>query len=181
MNLDFNKLISNERISAAQVYGISPDKLNTITLVQGRNSATEIVDLYIAKSLVDSGVNVPKDLNLDLMTKEYYLQLAPIIYLPTEFTSVNIERAKRIIRIIRDYQNEITLMPVIFRRPGTIGDFGWMINQQEYQDTLFLFNDNEEQFISIMDMKSDEQKLNTTMDETTKNNLRIKLKDPQRY
>lgn len=34
----------------------------------------------------------------------------------------------------------------IFAGSGKPGDFGWMIEQPEYDDSLFLFNDNEEQF-----------------------------------
>jgi hypothetical protein len=33
-----------------------------------------------------------------------------------------------------------------FSRPGETGDFGWMLQQPEYADALFVFNDNEEQF-----------------------------------
>lgn len=34
----------------------------------------------------------------------------------------------------------------IFTGGGKPGDFGWMIQQPEYADALFIFNDNEEQF-----------------------------------
>lgn len=33
-----------------------------------------------------------------------------------------------------------------FTGPGHEGDFSWMINQPEYAGTLFVFNDNEEEF-----------------------------------
>lgn len=33
-----------------------------------------------------------------------------------------------------------------FSGRGTEGDFAWMIRQPEYDDALFVFNDNEEQF-----------------------------------
>lgn len=35
-----------------------------------------------------------------------------------------------------------------FDRPGEFGDFAWMIEQTEYSDALFIFNDNEEQFLA---------------------------------
>lgn len=35
---------------------------------------------------------------------------------------------------------------VVFAGRGRDGDFGWMIEQPGYADTLFVFNDNEEQF-----------------------------------
>lgn len=36
----------------------------------------------------------------------------------------------------------------VFKRPGEYGDFAWMIEQPEYADALFIFNDNEEQFLA---------------------------------
>jgi hypothetical protein len=35
----------------------------------------------------------------------------------------------------------------VFKGRDRIGDFGWMIQQAEFQDALFIFNDNEEQFL----------------------------------
>lgn len=35
-----------------------------------------------------------------------------------------------------------------YRGPDTVGDFRWMIEQPEYDDALFIFNDNEGQFRS---------------------------------
>ena len=40
----------------------------------------------------------------------------------------------------------ITVQGSIFRSAGEVGDFAWMIGQAEYDDALFVFNDNEEQF-----------------------------------
>ena len=34
----------------------------------------------------------------------------------------------------------------IFDKPGLDGDFSWMSRQAEHEKTLFIFNDNEEQF-----------------------------------
>jgi hypothetical protein len=34
----------------------------------------------------------------------------------------------------------------VFTRPGTEGDFAWMIEQPKYARSLFIFNDNETQF-----------------------------------
>ena len=34
----------------------------------------------------------------------------------------------------------------VFTRPGTEGDFAWMIEQPKYAQALFIFNDNETQF-----------------------------------
>jgi hypothetical protein len=31
-----------------------------------------------------------------------------------------------------------------FSKPGETGDFGWMLQESEYDDALFVFNDNEE-------------------------------------
>ena len=38
------------------------------------------------------------------------------------------------------------LVGSVFTGRGRAGDFGWMIEQPEYADALFVFNDNEEQF-----------------------------------
>lgn len=35
---------------------------------------------------------------------------------------------------------------LVFNGPGEYGDFRWMIEREEYADSLFIFNDNEEQF-----------------------------------
>jgi len=34
----------------------------------------------------------------------------------------------------------------VFTRPGTEGDFAWMIEQPKYARSMFIFNDNETQF-----------------------------------
>ena len=39
----------------------------------------------------------------------------------------------------------IVLTPSVFSQPGVEGDFGWMIGQPRWQQTLFIFNDNEHQ------------------------------------
>lgn len=41
---------------------------------------------------------------------------------------------------------EIKLVPSVFRGANQEGDFKWMINRPEWQDALFVFNDNEAQF-----------------------------------
>lgn len=38
----------------------------------------------------------------------------------------------------------------VFSGVGQAGDFRWMIEQDEYADALFIFNDNEEQFLAFM-------------------------------
>jgi hypothetical protein len=38
------------------------------------------------------------------------------------------------------------LVGSVFTGRGRAGDFGWMIEQPEYADALFVFNDNESQF-----------------------------------
>jgi len=40
----------------------------------------------------------------------------------------------------------VTVNGSVFQGPGREGDFSWMIRQPEYARTLFIFNDNEEQF-----------------------------------
>jgi hypothetical protein len=43
--------------------------------------------------------------------------------------------------------NKIQLIPSVYKGRNTVGDFGWMIQQPEYSDALFVFNDNEEAFV----------------------------------
>ncbi|MGB8701511.1 MAG: hypothetical protein WCD18_19015 [Thermosynechococcaceae cyanobacterium] len=40
------------------------------------------------------------------------------------------------------------LIGTVFQGSGKYGDFGWMIEQPEFNDSLFIFNDNEEQFLA---------------------------------
>jgi hypothetical protein len=42
----------------------------------------------------------------------------------------------------------ITIIKSQFTSPGVAGDFEFMIEQPEHQRTLFVFNDNEEQFLA---------------------------------
>lgn len=42
----------------------------------------------------------------------------------------------------------IQIIGSIFAGRGKAGDFGWMIEQPEYANALFIFNDNEEQFLA---------------------------------
>ena len=40
------------------------------------------------------------------------------------------------------------LVGSIFNGSGEPGDFGWMLRQPDYGDALFIFNDNEEEFLA---------------------------------
>lgn len=42
----------------------------------------------------------------------------------------------------------ITVRGLVFAGPGKEGDFAWMITRPEHARSLFIFNDNEEQFVS---------------------------------
>lgn len=46
----------------------------------------------------------------------------------------------------KDTSVTIELVPSVFRGADREGDFKWMINRPEWQDALFVFNDNEAQF-----------------------------------
>lgn len=43
-------------------------------------------------------------------------------------------------------RDKITVIPSTYSGSGKAGDFEWMLNQTEHERTLFIFNDNEEQF-----------------------------------
>lgn len=45
----------------------------------------------------------------------------------------------------------VVLKPSVFVGGGKEGDFGWMIEQPAYDKALFVFNDNESQFLAFMD------------------------------
>jgi len=163
--MDYSKLTTDERINALNFHNLSRgtilptnwnELLQIVKIEPGEAVATEIVDLYIATELYKSGIQVPNELNMDNITADYYRKLAPVIYLPQDYTPENLTRAKRIIRIIRDFIKEtpgtekIQILPVIFTIPGKIGDFNWMMQQPQYNDVLFLFNDNESQFLQFI-------------------------------
>jgi hypothetical protein len=44
----------------------------------------------------------------------------------------------------------VTLRPSVFAGGGKEGDFAWMIEQPAYDRALFVFNDNEGQFLAYM-------------------------------
>ncbi|MDG4576303.1 MAG: hypothetical protein P9C36_08330 [Defluviicoccus sp.] len=46
---------------------------------------------------------------------------------------------------------QVVLKPSVFAGNGKEGDFAWMIEQPQYEQALFVFNDNESQFLSYMD------------------------------
>ena len=47
--------------------------------------------------------------------------------------------------------SSVSVVGSVFTTRGCDGDFGWMIEQPEYEDTLFVFNDNEEQFLAHLE------------------------------
>ena len=47
-----------------------------------------------------------------------------------------------------NHQNNPTIIPSFYKGNGKIGDFMWMINQKEFNDSLFIFNDNVNQMLS---------------------------------
>jgi hypothetical protein len=44
-------------------------------------------------------------------------------------------------------KREIQLIPSLYRGRNKLGDFSWMITQPEYNNALFIFNDNEDAFL----------------------------------
>ena len=51
-------------------------------------------------------------------------------------------------------RKKITVIPSTYSGRGQSGDFEWMLNQPEYENTLFIFNDNEEQFDAFVNGES---------------------------
>jgi hypothetical protein len=40
----------------------------------------------------------------------------------------------------------VEIIGAVFQGPGRYGDFAWMLTEPQYDDALFVFNDNESQF-----------------------------------
>src|SRR5687767_3217541 len=108
--MDYYKLTDQERHNALLFHNFAMidqiptnwyNLLRTIRMQPGAVVAPELVDLYIAYQLHQQGIQIPPELNMEAVTPEYYQQLAPVLYLPTNFTPENYIRAKRIIRIIK--------------------------------------------------------------------------------
>ncbi|MDA2955157.1 MAG: hypothetical protein O3B17_04885 [Actinomycetota bacterium] len=49
---------------------------------------------------------------------------------------------------------KITVIPSTYSKSGQLGDFEFMLNQPAYNRTLFIFNDNEEQFDAFVNGES---------------------------
>lgn len=105
-----------------------------------------IIDLYIASQLKDK-IKIPQNYNIDELNTNGFLELTRIFSLPLNDTSENKNRAKRILKMLTSHVNVI---PVIFQGLNKYGDFNWMIQQDKYEDVLFLFNDNQEQFLAFL-------------------------------
>ena len=45
----------------------------------------------------------------------------------------------------------LEIVPSVFNGPGKVGDFGWMLEQSDYSNALFVFNDNQEQYEAFRD------------------------------
>jgi hypothetical protein len=50
--------------------------------------------------------------------------------------------------------NNYKIIPTVYSGMGKVGDFAWMQAQPEYASTLFVFNDNEEQFDAFLNGKA---------------------------
>jgi hypothetical protein len=46
------------------------------------------------------------------------------------------------------------VIPSQYEGKGVVGDFGWMIESSQYDDALFIFNDNEEDFLAYQNNKN---------------------------
>ena len=274
--MDYSKLTDQERLNALRFDNPAITNqlpinwyalLQAVKIEPGAAIAPELIDLYIAYQLHNQNIVIPPELNMEAVTPEYYQQLAPVLYLSTQFTPDNYVRAKRIIRIIKELnlpqqrqdeerqfqqrlqqieqerqqveqqiqqqlkqrdqiqlqlaaqlqqeqqqrtvqqppqrqqllptqpidqttridqqeiglqfrqqmqqrhqqallqqtlqqqrivqqpqqiQQNIEVLPLVFTGANKLGDFYWMIERPEYNDVLFLFNDNEEQFLAFI-------------------------------
>lgn len=155
VKMDLHKLTQNEIVESLTEVGTDIYELaahNFKTIEPGKTYPIPIADLYIAQSLYKTGIHIPKGYDINKLPADVFVQLAQTYYLPNEDTPANRLRAERITRIILDLahsQNDkpkIEILPVVFVGLRQSGDFSWMITRPEYADTLFIFNDNEQQF-----------------------------------
>ena len=56
-------------------------------------------------------------------------------------------------------KRDIEIIPSVYKSPGQDGDFGWMIEQDEYKDAFFIFNDNEDQFFAYQNSSDDKKSI----------------------
>lgn len=99
-----------------------------------------IVDLYIATILYREGVYGIKD-NLENYNIE---ELAKYFYLGKNIDKI---RIYRINRMLLEYNNRLEIIPSVFQGTKREGDFKYMIESGKYPNSLFIFNDNQENFL----------------------------------
>lgn len=102
-----------------------------------------IIDLYIASKLEQQGIKVPVNYDINQLTPE---QLREI----TNLFGLSSPDPKRIQRILKILPQQLQIIRSQYVGPGQAGDFSWMMMQPQYNDVLFLFNDNQEQFLAFL-------------------------------
>jgi len=107
----------------------------------------EIEDDFIIKNInnVRKRLKYPNRehiLNLyDAITTDRYTIKREII------PHVEIEKREKPIK------REIEIVPSLFHGRGKVGDFSWMIENENYNDAFFIFNDNEGEYVAFRDGK----------------------------
>jgi hypothetical protein len=76
-----------------------------------------------------------------------FVPRAPSPSKSTKAGQINLLQNQSIQRQNLALTSQIQVIPVIYNQNNMIGDFTWMIERPEYNDVLFIFNDNEEQFL----------------------------------
>ena len=157
--MDFTKLTPEELSSFFSMYSVTPTgnqyeyAASLFNQIGAQGTFPEaIVNLYIATQLKNK-VNVPPDYNVDVLNTNLFLELARILSLPLKDTPENRNRAKIILRMLKS--SSIEIVPSMYKGNRMPGDFEWMIQQQQFQDALFLFNDNQEQFMAFRNGRSE--------------------------
>jgi hypothetical protein len=122
----------------------------------GKSYPKPIVDLYIAHSLHNNGLEVPLNYNVYDLPEREFVELTKLYYLPPIDSIENRERAERITRILNDIKIsfnpsvlKVELIPVAFYGKNNYGDFSWMINRPEYNNALFIFDETQEDFLKF--------------------------------
>lgn len=121
-------------------------KIFTIETEQG--APVELMDVLMANQLIDQVKGDDARIDRFFRVVNYLLEHNKTGQEPL---TVSPERYKTFSRYLKKKSpskttKQISLLPVKFSKPGKIGDFAWMIQQPKYQRSLFIFNDNQEQF-----------------------------------
>ena len=66
-----------------------------------------------------------------------------------EEVSINTTAAAANIAEAATTDDKVSIVPSVYKKDNEVGDFLWMIDQDEYSDAFFIYNDNKSQFLEF--------------------------------